>query len=113
MIVRQGKQRTRAMILEFPLLALLLDAGTRKGAKSEPLAVLIRNEKGEIFAGIYDMDSNASPEEEDPDKADAAAYLRCVKHIFECLTFHGMFWYHILLLWCRMALLPCGPLLIC
>ena len=31
------------------------------------------------------MDSNASPEEEDPNKADAVAYLRCVKHIFEML----------------------------
>ena len=31
------------------------------------------------------MDSKAAPEEQDPDKADDVAYLRCVKQIFGML----------------------------
>jgi hypothetical protein len=83
MIIRQGKKRTRAAVRQYPALALILDAGTRRSAKSEPLAVLVRNLDGEVFVGVLDMDSEAAASSTDCDRADAAAYFRCVQDIFE------------------------------
>ena len=58
--MQQEKERTRSAILHYPQLALIVDAGNRRGAKSEPVSVIVRNEAGEVFAGLVDICSEPS-----------------------------------------------------
>ena len=62
--------------------AIVLDAGARRGAKSEPLAVFVRTPEEEIFVGLADMvrpqgregGEGSETADDDPDAANAQLY---------------------------------------
>ena len=53
LIVGQGHRRTLTRGLRTEKVARVVDAGAQKGAKSEPLAVVVQTSEEEIFAGIF------------------------------------------------------------
>ena len=53
LIVGQGRRRTRNRLLGAKKVAIVLDVGAPRGAKSEPLAVFVRTPEEEI--GLADM----------------------------------------------------------
>ena len=55
LIVGPGRRRTRNRVLRARKVAIVLDAGARRGAKSEPLAAFVRTPEEEIFVGLADM----------------------------------------------------------
>ena len=71
----------------------MLDAGARRGAKSEPLAVFVRTPEEEIFVGLADMVRPQGREggegsengDDDPDAANAQLYDDTVRKVFDQL----------------------------
>ena len=86
MIVEGARKRTKLLTLQLNKLVILLDAGTRHAAKSEPISVFVRGDNGgEIFVGLEDMVPNDDVQDCDPDAANAAAYDVAVQKIFRRL----------------------------
>ena len=73
--------------------AIVLDAGARRGAKSEPLAVFVRTPEEEIFVGLADMvrpqgrerGEGSETANDDPDAATAQLYDDSVRKVFDQL----------------------------
>ena len=83
MIVEDARKRTKLLTLHLNRLIILLDAGTRRAAKSEPISVFVRGDNGgEIFVGLEDMVPNDDVCDCDPDAPNAAAYDAAVQKIF-------------------------------
>ena len=86
MIAEGARKRTKLLTLQLNRLIILLDAGTRRAAKSEPISVFVRGDNGgEIFVGFEDMVLNDSVQDCDLDAANAAAYDVAVEKIFRRL----------------------------
>ena len=73
--------------------AIVLDAGARRGAKSKPLAVFVRTPEEEIFVGLADMvrpqgiegGEGSETADDDPDAANARLYDDTVRKVFDQL----------------------------
>ena len=90
MIVEGARKRTKLLTLQLNTLVDLLDAGTRRAAKSQPISVFVRGDNGGvIFVGLEDMVPNDDVEPRDPHAANAAAYDVAVHKIFGCLISRG------------------------
>ena len=66
-------------------MGVILDAGTCRAAKFEPVAIFVRTPKTDIFVGLVDMKSaveNETEEGDDADKANAEAYFTALKDAF-------------------------------
>ena len=71
----------------------MLDAGARRGAKSEPLAAFVRTPKDEIFVGLADMvrpkgregRGGSETTDADPDAGNAQLYDDTVRKVFDQL----------------------------
>ena len=93
LIVGQGRRQTRNRVLRARKVAIVLDAGARRGAKSEPLAVFVRTPEEEIFVNLADVvrpqgregGGGSETADDDPDAANAQLYDDIVRKVFDQL----------------------------
>ena len=92
LIVGQGRRRTRNRVLRARKFVIVLNAGARRGAKSEPLAFFVRTPQEEIFVGLADMvrpqgreGGGSETTDADPDAANAQLYDDTVRKVFDQL----------------------------
>ena len=93
LIVGQGRRRTRIPVLGARKVAIVLDAGAHRGAKSELLEVFVRTPEEEFFVGLADMvrpqgregGGGSETTDDDPDATNAQLYEDTVRKVFEKL----------------------------